>query len=201
MYHHTFVLTAILLTFPVTALAQIDPDPNSVGVYFDTDGNINCLPVVEPGEYGPGFIYVVLLNSSEDCLEIALLLWEFRLEITGPVEVLDYTFIGGGNNYLEPPDFWVGSDVPYSPWGDVFVLMDISVGILGTEPVEFRILPVTEPTIPDYPAIACAEGVYPVFNSTGYDQDGVANVCATINGGCPVDNEESTWGQVKAMYR
>lgn len=60
------------------AAAQIDPDPDGMGIYFDSGGLINCLTGLEPDIYGPGFVYPLVARPSfpED---LGITGWEARL--------------------------------------------------------------------------------------------------------------------------
>ena len=80
----------------------------------------------------------------------------------------------------------------------------LAVEITGIGPVEFRIFPVPLPSLPGVPVSSCAgpfSELGPLYPSTGWDEYGDPNVCAAINGPCPVANEETTWGLLKSMYR
>lgn len=57
----TLVIVFLAFLIPVAALAVIDPDPDLLGIYFDTQADINCLQV-DAGR--PFYAYVILTNPT-----------------------------------------------------------------------------------------------------------------------------------------
>jgi len=67
-------------------LAQTDPQSDGVGIYFDAQGISNCVSGLAEGEYGPGFVFLVVTNPTFP-EEEGITGWECELEITGPLTV------------------------------------------------------------------------------------------------------------------
>ena len=127
------------------AMAQVDPDPDGIGIYFDTDATVYCVEGVFPGQYGPGFVYLVITNPT---IAAGVAGYECYLEVTGPAFVLDWGYQGAAINAATPPDFAVGLASPLVPVNNAVVLLDMTVFLTGVDPVHWRVLPSTNPSIP-----------------------------------------------------
>ena len=181
------------------AVAQVDPDPDGIGIYFDEQGYTNCVNL-EPGVYGPGFCYLLITQASEPS---GVSGWECRLDIEGPLFVLWMEFFGGAFGTPIGPDIIVGLNYGL-PWAQAIALVDITIYLTEPGQVVFTVGPTSTPTIPGYPAYAAGDdpgNVIPLYPSAGYDEFGNALPCAVINGECPVKKQDMTWGGVKALYR
>ena len=55
------VVLLLVSLMAASAFAVTDPDPNMIGVYFDTDANDNCMIV---GPSTPFNAYVILTNTD-----------------------------------------------------------------------------------------------------------------------------------------
>jgi hypothetical protein len=185
------------------ATAQIDPDADMIGVYFDPGATIWC---IDPGPAGPTDAYLCLTNPTALS---GVSGWECSIVITEGIFVLNWGYSGDAINALSPPDFAVGLASPL-PWESSLVLMTFTIGLFAADPVEITITAQPIPSIPDtpYPLPAYAAGddpgdLRPLGFSTGWNPEtGEPNVAAVINGECtPTAADESTWGNVKNMYR
>ncbi len=185
------------------AMAQIDPDPDMIGVYFDLGATTWC---TSPGPVGPYAAYLILTNATALS---GVSGWECSVEVTAGVFVLSWIYNGTAVNALSPPDFAVGLATSL-PWEPAILLMTFQVGLFAPTPVEITVTAQPIPSIPDtpYPLPAYAAGDDPgdlrsLGYSTGWDPEtGTPNVAAVINGDCtPTANEDATWGNVKNMYR
>lgn len=199
----TALIISGLMLLAGSASAQIDPASCGVGIYFDREGYVNCLCDVASGTYGPGLVYLLITNPDLCCEVHGLGGFEAVVEIEGPLEVLDWGLQGGGLNVATPPEFVVGYSPPlvFDPQA---VLLDLTVMVTGSGPIYFRIFPVSLPGFGPWPAYVCAYDLCEpaqLIVSTGLDEHGDPNPCATINGDCPVPAQESSWGSVKALYR
>jgi hypothetical protein len=199
-----FTIVVIVLILASRSLCQIDPAITGIGIYFDPESMNNCVSRLELGEYGPGFVYLLITRPDSPCQEYGVSGWEAELEIEGPLTVLDWGLPPGAINASAPPVFYVGhaEPVPFSP---AAILLDMQVALTGMEPVSFRIHPAPIPSLLCPLPIAvcacdlCELGCLPV--STGLDENDEPNVCATINGDCPTPNQATTWGGLKTLFR
>jgi hypothetical protein len=200
--HSAITVTVLLLAS--TGLGQIDPATMGIGIYFDPEGLNHCVSGLSPGEYGPGFVYLLITRPDPLCQEYGVSGWECELQIEGPLTVLDWGLPPGAVNASTPPVFYVGHPEPL-PFSPAAVLLDMQVALTGIEPVNFQIHPAPIPSLMcPLPVAVCACDLcepqcLPV--STGLDENDEPNVCATINGDCPTPNQATTWGDLKALFR
>jgi hypothetical protein len=184
-------------------VAQVDPDPDMISIYFDEAATLYCTtaPVGEP---------VTAFLCLTNCTALAGIAgWEATIEVTAGVPILDWLLRGEAINVSTPPEFTVGL-VDGLPWSPSIVLLEFTVGVYSPDPIELRVAPIPGPPIPPWPCplplFAAWDGggvVQTLGYAAGWDLVSCQpNVCAIINGDCNVLAEaEPTWGQVKAMYR
>jgi len=205
-------LTAIaVLAFGGIAMAQpIDPDPDGMGVYFDTDGIDFCMTIdpwtvgVDPG---PGSIpaYLLLTNpSSVDDGFTTVKGFVARIDATtnSYIPAGAWTLTESAFNNNSHPEYVVGLGlVPISVTGQTVVLATNNFAWTGYE--GSAALTITLDGVPgdlSYPEqIGYAPEVgfpYPVQSRHGHWGEN-----AWINGACdPIANENMTWGSVKSLY-
>ncbi len=193
------VLTAVaVLAFSGMAMAQLDPDPDGMSVYFDAEGMTYCMDVDSAFPYA-GTAYVLVTNPSVS--EPSVMGWEARIEVTyealsaGPMDLLGGTNAGSGDNYQ------VGNGAaPLPIVGNVCVLATYSFLFFGqTDPhIVFSLAGVPGSlTFPDGAGYAAAVG----FPTPCQPFPGIWGECAWINRcECVIGNEDLTWGQVKSLY-
>ena len=190
------IIVLMVMAIAGTALAQVDPDVNSIGIYFDQGATINCTTA-------PLFTlftsYLCATNISEPS---GIFGWECSVECGPPGNFLELAWTPRGLyvNVLTPPNFVVGLGQPL-PWVPSIVLMDISIMALSYDPIYFTLHPTIPssfyPPSPGYAAGDDPGNLIPLDYSVGSE-----DVCAIINGDCyVVGNEEMSWGGVKALYR
>ena len=192
---------ALVLCFALlasgNAFAQLDPDDDGIGVYFDPCACVNCLSLDE-GQY-MGYVVITHPTSPDGVAG-----WEATITVEGPALPLNWILEGDTINVGAYPEFIVGIAEPLiNPYSfPAIVVAQVEILILNTdEAVNFYIDGVTIHSLPDrVPAYLDGgdyETVKPLQNSTG----GVDIPVATINGDCAVGTEGETWGGVKALYR
>jgi hypothetical protein len=190
------------LVFAGTAMAQIDPDPDGIGLYFDMDGTSVC------GEAGTGMtanIYLAITNASRSA---GISGWEAHVVLPDPLPaghfVLAWTLFGDGLNLFAPPDFVVGLGSPL-PWTPAIVVLNIQMGVFGAPTcIPMALRPANQPSHPGYMVYVNAADFTDIVNlqySAGADYNAP---CAMLNCGpdCGVVSDEaSSWGSVKSLYR
>ncbi len=182
---------AIMLSSSL-ALAQVDPEFDSIGIYFDTEASIHRITLLE----GQHHAYLAITRPT-DITGISG--WECRISTEGPVFVLEYGILGQAINAATPPNFAVGLAEPF-PFADSIIVMDMTILLTGLEEIHFYIHPSYQPSLEGVPAYASGgnpENLWPLQQSTGGEDYPVA----VINGDTPVADEDATWGGVKALYR
>ncbi len=188
----------VSLVFSSGAMAQIDPDDDMLGIYFDVNATIFCAdaPVGAPSP-----AYLCLTNPTyvgQDGEAVSG--WECNVEVTEGVFILAWLLTEGAVNVSLPPDFIVGLATPL-PWSPVIVLMELTVGVFAPGAINFTLHPSDTPSF-DPPSPGYAAGDDPgLLIPLGYSAGGEV-VCAVINGDCNVTaDEDATWGSVKSMYK
>jgi len=189
------------------ALAQIDPDPDGIGVYFDTAATVNYI------DAPPGFpveFYIIITNPTEP----AMIGWECSLEIQPQGGYVSYVLTnppgGGAINVETPPNFVVGYSVPFPMSPATVVATGTIIVTSARTNYTFRLHPAPNPSagpwdgcyLPLY--VTTTYGFVPLHYSCGWEQpapDCVPNIVAAINGGEePTAAENTTWSQIKALY-
>ncbi len=190
------VLTAAALLISGNALAQLDPDPDGVGIYFDPCACGNCVTLPA----GQHYAWLVITHPSAPA---GILGWECRIETDGPLFVLNYEPEGLWINVDTPPSFVVGLAEPLiNPYMfPTVVVMEITFQLVDVSaPAMFYLVPVFFPSMPGmlvYADGADPENLIEMRQSTG----GPGEPVAVINGDCPVATADATWGGVKNLYR
>ena len=199
-----FLIVSLLsLVLVVPGLATVDPDPNQMGVYFDSNADVTCIDV--PANY-PFWAHVVITNPSS--AEI----WSVEFSLC--VET-----IGGGEDMLfklseqwsfgyviGPPESDMCTDGIYQGGGDPllpqgvnavvasFLYMQlVEMGInfyLGAVPIQ-----AIEDGLPAY--VGTGDAVIPLGVSSG--DPGLP--VASVNGCSAVRVEGSTFGGLKCLFR
>ncbi|MBC8366474.1 hypothetical protein H8E52_03605 [bacterium] len=193
-----------VLAFSSFAMAQIDPDDDGMGIYFDTGATIFCVETI--GSYQPITAYLVVTNHS--VAEPAILGWEARLEIDGnPMVAIpsSWNLTSGALNVGSGDDYICGTtNPPLAFTGTATVLADITLTFIGYEVGPYANFSVGRATgsltYPDGGGYASQVG-FPtpcqhIFGAWGTPS-------AWVNGGENCDiiaNEEMTWGSVKTLY-
>ncbi|MBK8167345.1 MAG: hypothetical protein IPK64_15490 [bacterium] len=175
------------------AHAGLDPDGDSMGIYFDPAGNSNCITA---GLFTPVNAYLLLANPTAptDGFGCTLTLQG------GPHFVLSVLLARGGLDVdASANGYMVATTAPYPVFADHSELLTMSVMLQGPTPLYFFIGPNGEGTP------ACRR---PVVGGPGGERCcGVSSgdvllPVASVNGaGCPVADESSSFGAVKALYR
>ena len=188
-----FTLLAVVF-LAATTFAQIDPDPDGIGIYADMEGNVNSVNL-EVGQ--PLEVYLLLTRPS--AAEPELLGWQCGIEVPDNVSIWGWSIPGAFLNFGSPPNFCVGRGADPTPLlGTTIYLMSFIIVPLDSNEAVF--------TITDGGWITPYEG-YPIYqtglgNDYAYAMDpypsGPGEMTFSVNGTVP--NEMSTWGEVKALY-
>jgi hypothetical protein len=196
MKTRSMIIASCLLLFAPGVLAQVDPDPDQMGIYFDTEANTYCLADVPIDTQVSA--YLCLTNQSA---LFGIGGWEANVEVINGT-VLAWNIQGDYISVYPPPNFVVGVYPPL-PISPSVVLMEIVILVSETTPIQFILHPSTpssfDPPSPGYGYID-DEGNVPL-QPCGYSV-GSEIVCAEINGDCQViSNENMTWGVVKQLFK
>lgn len=200
-----FYLAMAICVAPV--LAQIDPDPNGIGIYFDEGATVFCTEA-DLGSEIAAYLCLTRITSQTGISK-----WEATVEVFPRDAILAWSMRGQAVNASEVPEFVVELAGPL-PWQSSLVVLEVTISVLAEYPLAFRVHPVENPSVTDtpFPLPAYAAGDDPAdFRTLGYSwgwdpTTGTPNWCAVVNpvGDCsdpPTDNADHSWGEIKALYR
>ncbi len=190
-----FALTSLLLIVTLgTAMPASSSDNNTVGFYFDTAAESNCL---ETGPYVTVPMYLILTNPDIDAIygyefgyaaSGSYMIQATALMGAGPIDVA-----GGEGNHI------VGLSDPLSVRSET-VLATLSVFVLDENQISFNLhgsVPASVLEEPDLPAVLLADDeIISLPLSTNANLPN-----SRINGKCNPDIEEGTWDEVKSLYQ
>jgi hypothetical protein len=185
------VVGAVLL--PLQICAQVDPDPNGLGIYFDHGGEVvmisTPMPFVEVHAY---------LLLSRPVNQTGVSGWECSIRTEGTILQPQWSLSAGMNSSTSPQfDVMIGEGSEALPYGDTILLATYSGMVMyPTDTVLFYIEPYENSRFSPAAAGYCAG------SSFNYGiQCQISGVpCASINGSGIVANEDVSWGSVKAMF-
>lgn len=196
-----FIFILMALTWAAPGYATVGPDPDQIGVYFDTEAEITCVT-----EYvgTPISAYVIITNPTFP--DIRGVNYSFCLDTGGnDLDVLVYPIWPPGCfGDIDPiPDFCLdGPPVhcPYTPdpSGTEVVAMTFSVRLFGHFTVDFYLGPLPGADGEEMPTYWGEDGVHRPLSVSSGD---LALPVATIGGDCPVPVGETTFARVKCLYR
>ena len=196
-----WLLPILVCLVATSAFAVVDPDPDMIGVYFDPTADDNCLMI---GANIPFFAYVTLTNPSAP--EIWGLEFGYRLTVPAGLEGLIFRlansvpeFAVDLGNSIDPlfGDYIVGLGTPL-PGTPAVQFVTWQFMILTPMPIEIYLGAAAVESIPDgLPAYEAGGTILPLGLATG----GLGFPVATVNGDCPVQIEQSSFGSVKSLYR
>ena len=150
----TTCLAALLLaTAPQATLALLDPNPDSIGIYFDSVGNTNCTTAAL---FLPFDAYLIVAGPTTP-------IDGFECTVTfagAPHYILEQDLgVGAVDSDPSPGGFAVTAPQPYPVSSGCLVLCRWRVFVMATAPLEFLVGPGTTPTLPyDFPVLF-AQGV------------------------------------------
>jgi hypothetical protein len=197
---HVSVLLATLL-LAVPALAQLDPDDDGIGVYFDPSGaGSNCVPM-EPGLHRS---FLVITHPTSQQAGVGG--WEAKIWLEGSALITRISYEGNSFNFANRADeYIVGIATPlYNPWMypavvvaifDFFVLEDTAPVYWYIDGVYFHSLPEKVPAYLD-------GDDYNIIIELQQPTGGPTIPVASINSDdCAVETEPVSWGGMKALFK
>lgn len=201
------ILIVLMLLATCAGAEPIDPDPDGMSFYFDTEGMIYCLELDdwEPAVGAGPTVDAYLLVTRPDTPFPAIQAWEAHLEIVNNSYLYPYIRVTPGCYTYDNPlgDYVVGCAGPAAIpiTSDAVMIASAELSWLGTEghAEATCILRGVEGSLsfPDGPGYA-AEAGYP---SPCQPLFGAWGEVAWINGGCQtIGDEGMTWGTVKGLY-
>ena len=99
------LVTILLLLMTGSGFAQLDPDDDGIGVYFDPCACTNCISL-DVG-FQTAFLVVTHPTSPQGVLG-----WEARMWVEGPAAISGVSLHGDEVNVGVAPDYVVGTAAP-----------------------------------------------------------------------------------------
>lgn len=194
----------ILLAFPLSHhvnAAVPPPGDDLFGLYADDNFNDDASDENPTFAYGVGEVevYVYLTNVSAQAVGA----YEFGLDFSGPGQPPIWLYDDlppGGINFFTPPEYVVGVAEPLFPdeYGHAILLVQ-HYFVVDSEPVYVTVTPISVPSVPDqisYVDWFDVNTILPMFSASSNFQD---PIFAFNTGLVPAEN--STWSEVKSLYR
>jgi hypothetical protein len=191
-------LVALLMVslMATVAFAGLDPDTDSFGVYFDTNGNTNA--VVGQPIFTPFNVYLLLMNPAGSTNG-----FECTVTPEGAPYFILATNLGAGALDVDGSanGFAVGAAAPYAVnAGGAIVLVQWQFMLQGATPMSFRISQATVPSMAGGLPVVTGNGI---LRRCGVASGDVTLPVAYCNnpGGVIVGQEISSFGNVKSLFR
>ncbi len=190
------VALALIGLLATSAFAGLDPDPDMLGLYFDTEGMVVCTQANFIDHVPAYILYTNPTIASTRGFECGITVngrTNTSITVTYPLPATDVGAQDGNTfNYI------TGYSTPM-PTAPVTVMGTLDIFYLDTNPLDFVLGPATPSSDP--------AGMYPMvmlddfsLMTVGTSTNG--EVSAQLNGSCTVvDNEDASFGAVKALFR
>lgn len=195
----TALLTILVLLMSVNAFAQIDPDADSMGIYFDLGATQTCTTTAAP--FTAVTAYLMITNPSDPA---GVSGWEATVLVSPNAVAPAWTLAAGLDVDGDPSNFQVGIGVaPMALPAAPAVMLATWVGyvLAPTDVVEFTVMNVAGSVsfagTPGYASGSNAGTLIPTTVSSGFPY----TVCAQVNACDVVANEDMSWGGVKALFQ
>ena len=173
------------------AIGIYHPQPNNTD---DLETNTNYL-----GQPGAFQAYVVLVDPYNENTGAAIANlggFEFKIDLPGNVYLMGHTMHTSCANFMSPPEFLVGSNIPVR--GDMVTLITLDLSEFAGTTSFIYLKPVSIPSIAGSLAIADADDAFSI--SEAVPSSGALNE--------PVFDlyfepavDEATWGEVKTLFK
>ena len=189
-------IALLLLTIVLGSAASAEADiwVDLVGIYYDTEGSMDCdwSPTV-----GVRHLYLVLLNLTATGVNG----FECQLGIEGPAMMTNFMYPPDAINVATPPTFIVGFGTTVPAVNHKVAVMEFDVIVLNAdEPTFIFVDAVYFHSLPEpVPAYLTEEGtVMPLRQVTGYPNIPVISFNDHCGG---LSTDETSWDALKSLYR
>jgi len=182
----------------VNGYAQLDPDDDGIGVYFDPCACVNCISM----DMGIQTAFLVITHPTSPQ---GVGGWECKMWVDGPAFMTNVALQGQAINAgTRPGEFIVGTaDPQINPFTyPAIVVAELTFFIEDVAaPVNWWIDSILQHSH-DEPVPAYLDGSDPnIVKKLQQATGGPQYPVATVNGDCAVSTEAETWGGVKALFR
>lgn len=192
-----------------TSFALLDDGTNSLGAYFDADGNVNCFA---PAPATPFNVYWILANPVAENLGGFEFAWAFAPEVVPAPFILSVTLPPSALNIGTNTNLIVGLGGGLITT-EATTLVTLNMMVLAPVNPETYITagPATPASIPGHAAtndfanpadivpmnFSTVDGVNVIIDENGWVVPGVAKMSCPG----PVATETATWSNVKTLFR
>ena len=187
------ILVALMLSWGMSE-AQLNPEPNLLGLYFDEQAEVNCIEGVPP--YQIVSMYAILTNPTMD----EIVGFEFGLDVVGSTIFMET--VVPGNIFWDPVEYVryvVNFGYPY-PLGPINMLVSFTVLYFepNMAPVAFFMREADVPSGPwDQPGVILPGGEFvPVVVNLS-----LGDMTASLNEVCALPTQPRTFEGLKALFR
>jgi hypothetical protein len=187
---------AALLLHASGAAAQIDPNPDGIGIYADLEATQTSVSA-DPGV--PFEVYLVITRPSNSS---GIMGWECGIDVPDNATIWGWNV--AGDHWLNggsPPEFEVGYGIDPLPSTDVVLLMTFIVYLSDENPAEFYIHECRAvPGLYDEPGYIASDDIGTLIPLHPWPRV-QGEPAFKINDGTATPTLPATWGAVKALYR
>lgn len=187
------VVLALLSLIATTAFAGLDTDPNMLGLYFDTTGDTVCGTAAFLDHVA---MYVLFTNPTIPTTRG----FECTIQMVGATNTsFTVSFPISATNVGVAPSIIAGFSDPI-PTSAATIMASLDVFFLDFTPVDF-FLTAASPESPPYNGLP--KVVLEDFNLMSVGTSTNGGVAASLNAPqcMVVDNEDASFGAVKALFR
>jgi hypothetical protein len=186
-----------MLLVAVNAFAQLDPDDDGIGVYFDPCACVNCISM----DFGNRTAYIVITHPTSPQ---GVGGWECAMWPEGPVSLTGVDIQGQAINIGTAPEYVVGT---VDPQINPFTYPAIVVAVIHffvestADPITWWIDGIRRHSLDEKVPAYLDGGDITIIKKLQQSTGGPQFPVATINGDCAVGLEIESWGGVKALFR
>jgi len=191
-----YALLALLILVS-GANAQLDPDNDGIGVYFDPCACVNCISM----DVGLQRAFLVITHPTSPQ---GVGGWECKMWMEGPAYMTNVDLQGQEINMGTPPEYIVGTVEPQiNPFTYPAIVVAVIDFLITTtaDPITFWIDGTRFHSLPERVPAYLDGSDNNIIKELKQATGGRDFPVATVNGDCAVATETETWGGVKALFR
>ncbi len=195
----TLLLLSISLMVATSAFAILDDAENNIGLYFDTEADVVCTTASFIDHVPAYFILTNPTMTSTRGFELGMNVvgrTNTSITVTYPVNATDVGAAGtGGNDF----NYIAGYANPMLT-NPVTILATLDIFYLDQVPLDFILGPAAPSSDPNGENVMIMLEDFSLVPGATSNEPGLP--AAQINGNCiVVDNEDASFGAVKALFR
>ena len=191
-----YALLALLILVS-GAYAQLDPDKDGIGVYFDPCACVNCISM----DVGLQRAFLVITHPTSPQ---GVGGWECKMWMEGPAYMTNVDLQGQEINMGTPPEYIVGTVEPQiNPFTYPAIVVAVIDFLITTtaDPITFWIDGTRFHSLPERVPAYLDGSDNNIIKELKQATGGRDFPVPTVNGDCAVATETETWGGVKALFR